>query len=237
MLVGTLRRFIKPVNNIKAYKMFSSSLIDNYHKMLKSDLKQVDKEMYDICKGEEMRQKHSLCLIASENFTSTAVYQTLGSQLQNKYAEGYIDARYYGGCKYIDQLEQLCINRALEVYDLDPEEWGVNVQCYSGSPANLYAYYGVVGKGARIVALDLNHGGHLSHGFETPKKKVSATADYFEWMFYHQNPVDNSIDYDGCQDIVKKFRPKMVVAGYSSYPRFYNYERMREISDSVGAYL
>lgn len=105
MLPRVLKNIIKPINSTKTYKTFSSSIIDNYHHMLQSDMSEIDKDMYNICKGEELRQKQSLCLIASENFTSTAVYQALASPLQNKYAEGYPNARYYGGCKYHDQLE------------------------------------------------------------------------------------------------------------------------------------
>jgi glycine hydroxymethyltransferase len=204
--------------------------------MLKAPLATVDPEMYKIIKSEEARQFESLCLIASENFTSQAVYQCLASPLHNKYAEGYPGARYYGGCEYLDQMERLTQARALKTYRLDPAEWGVNVQPLSGSPANLAAYWGVLPKGARLVGLSLNSGGHLSHGFEIPTKKVSATADYFEWMHYSQDSEGN-IDYAECLDVVTRFRPKMVTAGFSSYTRNFDYKRLREISDTVGAYL
>jgi glycine hydroxymethyltransferase len=122
-------------------------------------------------KLEIQRQRESIVLIASENFTSRAVFDTLGSPLSNKYSEGYPGARYYGGNQHIDSIERTCQRRALEVFGLDKEKWGVNVQCLSGSPANLEVYQALMRPHERLMGLDLPHGGHLSHGYQTPAKK------------------------------------------------------------------
>ena len=143
-------------------------------------LKEVDSEIYDLIQKEEYRQFAGIELIASENYTSKAVMEVLGSCLTNKYSEGYPGARYYGGNQYIDQIETLCQKRALEAYRLDPEKWGVNVQPYSGSPANLAAYIGLLNPNDKIMGLDLPSGGHLTHGYQTETKKISATSVIFE---------------------------------------------------------
>merc|ERR1712157_95401 len=146
---------------------------------LQDDLVKDDPAIYDLIKQEKRRQKRELELIASENFTSKAVLECLGSCLTNKYSEGYPGTRYYGGNKVIDQVEVLCQKRALECYGLDPEKWGVNVQPYSGSPANFAVYTALLGPRGRIMGLDLPDGGHLTHGFMTANKKVSATSVFF----------------------------------------------------------
>merc|ERR1712028_98072 len=135
--------------------------------------------VYSIIEREKKRQFESLELIASENFTSKAVMECLGSALTNKYSEGLPGARYYGGNEVVDQIEILCQERALKAYGLDPEKWGVNVQPYSGSPANFAVYTALLKPHDRIMGLDLPSGGHLTHGFQTAKKKVSATSVYF----------------------------------------------------------
>merc|ERR1712196_273339 len=133
---------------------------------------------------EKRRQRTSLVLIPSENFTSKAVLDALGSVMSNKYSEGYPGARYYGGNEFIDMVEDTCRNRALDTFRLAPEKWGVNVQSLSGSPANFAVYTALLNPHDRLMGLDLPHGGHLSHGFYTPKKKISATSVYFESMPY-----------------------------------------------------
>jgi glycine hydroxymethyltransferase len=153
------------------------------------NLKECDPDMYKIIQNESKRQKESICLIASENFTSKAVREALGSVLSNKYSEGYPYARYYGGNWYIDQAESLCQKRALETFRLKTENWGVNVQPLSGSPANFQVYTGLLQPHDRIMALDLPHGGHLSHGYQTETRKVSAVSQFFESFPYRVDEV------------------------------------------------
>lgn len=145
--------------------------------------------------------------------------------------------RYYGGNEHIDEVELLAQKRALELFDLDPNEWGVNVQPYSGSPANLAAITALAGHQGRIMGLDLPDGGHLTHGFQTDKKKISCTSLFFESMPYRINPETGLIDYDKLEMTAKLFRPKLIIAGISCYPRHLDYARFRKICDSVDAYL
>ncbi|XP_077979996.1 serine hydroxymethyltransferase, cytosolic-like [Glandiceps talaboti] len=204
---------------------------------LQDPLKENDPEMYELLINERTRQKRGLELIASENFASKAVLQALGSCLNNKYSEGYPGVRYYGGNEVIDDIERLCQKRALELYDLDPEKWGVNVQPYSGSPANFAVYTGVVEPHGRIMGLDLPDGGHLTHGFFTEKKKISATSIFFESMPYKVNPETGLIDYDKLQDTAKLFKPKLIIAGVSCYSRHIDYAKMRTICDENSSLL
>lgn len=162
-----------------------------------------DPVVYDIIQREKQRQFESLELIASENFTSKAVMECLGSALTNKYAEGLPGKRYYGGCEIVDEIESLCQRRALAAYGLDPTEWGVNVQPYSGSPANFAVYTALLRPHDRIMGLDLPSGGHLTHGFYTlnkktkERKKISATSIFFESLPYSVSSEDGLIDMDG----------------------------------------
>jgi glycine hydroxymethyltransferase len=200
-------------------------------------LEQVDPEIYGLLKREKRRQIEGLELIASENFTSRAVLDALSSCLTNKYSEGLPGARYYGGNEIIDEVESLCIKRALETFHLKPEEWGVNVQPYSGSTANFAAFTGLLGPHERLMGLDLPSGGHLTHGYQTAKKKISSTSIYFESMPYRVSPKTGYIDYDRLEENAELFKPKLIISGASAYPRDWDYCRLRKIADKVGAYL
>lgn len=206
-------------------------------------LKDHDPEMFDLIEQEKSRQWRSLELIASENFTSRAVIECLGSALTNKYAEGLPHARYYGGNEVVDQVEELCQARALQAYGLDPAKWGVNVQPYSGSPANFAVYTALLKPHDRIMGLDLPSGGHLTHGFYTMSKKentrkaVSATSVYFESLPYKVHPETGLIDYDQLERDAGLFKPAMIIAGFSAYPRDIDYERFRKIADDNGSLL
>lgn len=204
---------------------------------MNKSLQETDPELYNIIENEKVRQRESLVLIASENFTSKSVFDALGSVMSNKYSEGYPGARYYGGNENIDKAESLCQKRALEAFNLDPAKWGVNVQSLSGSPANFQAYAAVLAPHDRIMALDLPHGGHLSHGYQTDSKKISAVSIFFETFPYRLNESTGIIDYDKMEENAKLFRPKLIVAGASAYARLIDYERMRKICDAHGAWL
>ncbi|KAI9901218.1 hypothetical protein N3K66_003035 [Trichothecium roseum] len=213
------------------------ALSASHKEMLEKSLLDSDPEVAQIMKDEVQRQRESIVLIASENITSRAVFDALGSPMSNKYSEGYPGARYYGGNQHIDQIELLCQKRALEAFHLDSEKWGVNVQCLSGSPANLQVYQAIMPVHGRLMGLDLPHGGHLSHGYQTPQRKISAISTYFESMPYRVNIETGIIDYEELEKDAQLFRPKVLVAGTSAYCRLIDYARMRKIADSVGAYL
>jgi glycine hydroxymethyltransferase len=169
--------------------------------------------------------------------------ECLGSCLTNKYAEGYPGKRYYGGNEYVDQVEQMCMDRALAAYNLDPAKWGVNVQPYSGSPANFAVYTALLRPHDRIMGLDLPSGGHLTHGFytyskaENTRKAVSATSVYFESLPYRVNPQTGIIDYDALQSQASLFKPALIICGGSAYPRDWDYARYRAIADENGSLL
>lgn len=223
-----------PVNGHANGEHGTYALSEKHRNMMETPLVDLDPEIADIMAKEIKRQRESILLIASENVTSRSVFDALGSPMSNKYSEGYPGARYYGGNQHIDEIELACQRRALEAFHLDSEKWGVNVQCLSGSPANLQTYQAIIRPHDRIMGLDLPHGGHLSHGYQTPTKKISAISTYFETMPYRVNLETGIIDYDQLEENALLFRPKVIVAGTSAYCRTIDYKRMKEITEKVG---
>ena len=189
--------------------------------------KTVDSEVQEALDGELERQRNTIELIASENFTSPAVLAAQGSVLTNKYAEGYPGKRYYGGCEQVDKVENLAIERAKQLFGAEH----VNVQPHSGSQANEAAYAALVDPGDKVLSMDLAHGGHLTHGM-----KLNFSGRTYDFVHYGVGE-DGYIDYDQVRDIALRERPKMILAGASAYPRVFDFERFREISDEVGAFF
>lgn len=192
------------------------------------NVKNVDPEIYEAIQKETNRQKNNIELIASENFISKAVMETMGTTLTNKYAEGYPGKRYYGGCEFVDIAEQLAIDRAKELFGADH----ANVQPHSGSQANMAVYFAMLRPGDTILGMSLAHGGHLTHG-----SPVSMSGKYFTAVSYGVNPETQMIDYSQVREIALEAKPKMIVAGASAYPRIIDFKKFREIADEVEAYL
>ncbi|KAJ5749783.1 Pyridoxal phosphate-dependent transferase major region subdomain 2 [Penicillium manginii] len=208
------------------------ALSEAHKAQMHDGLKESDPEISALMELEIQRQRESVVLIASENFTSSAVFQALGTPMSNKYSEGYPGARYYGGNQHIDAIEITCQNRALKAFNLDPAKWGVNVQCLSGSPANLQVYQALMRPHDRLMGLDLPPWWSL-----TATRKISAVSTYFETFPYRVNLETGIIDYDQLETNAEMYRPKCLVAGTSAYCRLIDYKRMRQIADKVGAYL
>ena len=187
----------------------------------------VDTQVQEALDGELERQRNTIELIASENFTSPAVLAAQGSVLTNKYAEGYPGKRYYGGCEQVDKVEILAIERAKQFFGAEH----VNVQPHSGSQANEAAYAALVDPGDKVLSMDLAHGGHLTHGM-----KLNFSGRTYDFSHYGVGG-DGFIDYDDVRDIALRERPRMILAGASAYPRVFDFERFREISDEVGAFF
>jgi len=226
------------VSNADDYKRFETEKPGiSWPKMCNQSLEEIDPEINDIIEKEKNRQWKGLELIPSENFTSASVMEAVGSIMTNKYSEGYPGARYYGGNEFIDMSERLCQERALKAFNLDPAKWGVNVQSLSGSPSNLQVYTALLQPHDRIMALDLPHGGHLSHGYQTPTKKISAVSIFFETFPYRLNEETGLIDYDKMEENAKLYRPKLLIAGTSAYARAIDYGRMRKIANQHNAWL
>lgn len=187
-----------------------------------------DQELFQAIEQEKRRQEQGIELIASENFVSEEVLQAQGSILTNKYAEGYPGKRYYGGCEYVDIIENLAIDRAKELFDAEY----ANVQPHSGSQANMAAYRALVQPGDKILGMDLSHGGHLTHG-----SKVNFSGQSYHFVSYGVTREEERIDYESVREIALKERPKLIVAGASAYSRTLDFQRFREIADEVGAAL
>ena len=191
-------------------------------------IKEYDQELYSAMMKEKERQNTNIELIASENFVSERVLEAMGSILTNKYAEGYPGKRYYGGCEYVDMVENLARDRAKKIFGADH----ANVQPHSGSNANFGVYFSILKPGDKILGMDLSHGGHLTHG-----SPVNMSGKYFNVVFYGVNKETETIDYDQVREIAKRERPKLIIAGASAYSRFIDFKTFREIADEVGAYL
>lgn len=191
-------------------------------------LKEKDPQMYQIIQGELHRQMDHIELIASENYVSNEVLEAQGSILTNKYAEGYPQKRYYGGCEYVDMSEQLTIDRVCKLFGAKY----ANVQPHSGTQANMAVYRALLNHGDRVLGMQLDQGGHLSHG-----SKLSFSGQDYDFFAYGLSKETEMIDYDEVERIAKECQPKLIVAGASAYPRYIDFKRFREIADEVGAYL
>jgi len=193
-----------------------------------SYLDKIDPEISNLINEENERQQRNIELIASENFVSKGVMEAAGSVLTNKYAEGYPHKRYYGGCEVVDKVEDLARERAKELYNAEH----ANVQPHSGSQANQAVYFSVLDPGDKILAMDLTHGGHLTHG-----SPVNMSGSYYDVVHYGVTKDREIIDYDQVEKLAKEHEPKLIIAGASAYPRVINFMRFKEIADEVGAYL
>ncbi len=194
---------------------------------LAGELSQTDPEILEVLLKETTRQAQTLELIASENFTSPAVLAAMGSVLSNKYAEGYPNRRYYGGCEFVDIAEELARERAKRLFNAEH----ANVQPHSGTQANQAVYAAVMKPGETILSMELSHGGHLSHG-----SPVSQVGKLYNIVYYHVNRDTERIDYDEVRELAHMHKPKVIVSGYSAYPRVIDFGKFQEIADEVGAY-
>lgn len=191
-------------------------------------LSEVDREVFEALRGEQRREEHKLILIASENYVPRAILEAQGSVFTNKYAEGYPGERYYGGCEWADRVEELAVERAKQLFGAEH----ANVQPLSGSVANMAVYFTVLQPGDTIMTMDLAHGGHLTHG-----AKVNFSGRLYKVVHYGVDPDTETLNYDSLEELALKWRPKLIVAGASSYSRTIDFKRFREIADRVGALL
>ena len=200
------------------------------------NLETTDPELAKIIKSETERQFETLMLIPSENYTSIAVREAVGSVVMNKYSEGYPKKRYYQGNKYIDELEELTKTRALALFKLNPEEWHVNVQAFNGSAANLAVLSGLCEIGDTIMGMALSSGGHLSHGWQVSEaQKVSLTSRIFKPVYYEVDPKTQILDYENIESIALVHKPKIIISGGTGYPRNIDYMKMGQIAKKVKA--
>ena len=193
-----------------------------------TSLADLDPEIAAALEGEDRRQRESIVLIASENYATKAVLTSGSSVASNKYAEGYPGRRYYGGCEHVDVMESLAIERAKELFGAEH----ANVQPHSGAQANMAVYFALLEPGDTVMGMQLDHGGHLTHG-----AKVNFSGKLYNFVSYGVDPESETIDFDAVESLAKEHKPKIIVAGYSAYPRTIDFPRFREIADSVGAYL
>ena len=193
-----------------------------------SSLFELDPDVAAALEGEDRRQRESIVLIASENYASKAVLASGSSVMSNKYAEGYPGRRYYGGCEHVDVVETLAIERAKELFGAEH----VNVQPHSGAQANMAVYFALLQPGDTVMGMQLDHGGHLTHG-----AKVNFSGRLYNFVSYGVDRETETIDFDGVERLAQEHKPKIIVAGYSAYPRIIDFPRFREIADSCGAYL
>jgi len=219
--------------NRQIAKLFSAaglagSAVVCYPQLMTTPLEQQDAEVFAAIRNETGRQEFTLEMIASENFVSRAVLEAAGSVMTNKYAEGYPGKRYYGGCEFVDQAENLARDRLKTLFGCEY----ANVQPHSGSQANMGVYFTFLKPGDKVMGMNLSHGGHLTHG-----SPVNFSGQLYHFAAYGVDPKTGRIDYDQCEDLAKKERPKMITVGASAYSRNIDYKKFREIADSVGAFL
>ncbi|KAJ6532696.1 serine hydroxymethyltransferase-domain-containing protein [Mycena vulgaris] len=233
--------FVLPSSSLPSrlrLRTMATATTPDFNKPLYTPLAELDPVVKNIIDKETWRQFTGLELIASENLTSLAAMEANGSILTNKYSEGLPNARYYGGNEYIDELEILCRKRALEAFNLDPAKWGVNVQPYSGSVISSFAALtALIQPQDRLMGLGLPDGGHLTHGYYTAKKKMTASSIYFQSLPYGLSPGNDLIDYEALAAQAKIFKPRLIICGASAYPRDWDYATLKKTAEKEGAWL
>ncbi|HUU39949.1 MAG TPA: serine hydroxymethyltransferase, partial [Desulfatiglandales bacterium] len=191
-------------------------------------LKKVDPQIFQVVEAETRRQNDNLVMIASENYASRAVIEAQASVLTNKYAEGYPGKRYYSGCEYVDIAENLAIERSKKIFKAEYS----NVQPHSGSQANMAVYFSILKPGDVLLGMDLAHGGHLTHG-----SSASFSGTFYKSIFYGVDPVTHLIDFNQVRSLARSLKPKLIIAGASSYPRIIDFREFKEIAEDIGAYF
>jgi len=193
-------------------------------------------KIFDLIRKEEVRQRDTLMMIPSENYTYPEVREAVGSVLMHKYAEGQPKKRYYQGMNVVDEIEALCEERVLGAFKLSPKDWNANVQPHSGCPANLAVYNAVLSPVDKIMAMYLPDGGHLSHGWQMPDRKITLVSKIYDVKFYHVDPKTRVFNYDQIEKQALNFKPKMLISGGTAYPSEIDHKRMGQIAKKVGAY-